>query len=178
MIVIIDNGTGAEEISRFVRMPKKIVKPTEAASTKGTGYILTDGDVKHMKHNIDLIKKTNTPLLAIGHGYIFLGTAFGATHKSGKVSKNERIIVERPCPLLVDMKKNLMVIKSCKSIFEDLPKNFDVVATSKNYDFEIIQESEKPFFGVQFNPELGGDGLKIIDNFAKFVEVWEKYHKG
>lgn len=177
MIIIVDNGNGAEEIGRFIRAPKKIVKPSEATSTKGTGYILTDGDVKHMKHNIDLIKKVNVPILAIGHGYVFLGTAYGATHKTGKVGKSERINIERPCPLLVDMKKNLMVMKSCKSIFEDLPENFDVVATSKGYDFEIIQESEKPFFGTQFNPELGGDGLKMIDNFAKFVEIWGKYHK-
>jgi hypothetical protein len=81
MLAIVDNGIGAEEIARFVRMPKKIVKPSEAHSVKATGYILTDGDVKHMKHNVDLIKKVNVPVLAIGHGYIFLGTAYGATHK-------------------------------------------------------------------------------------------------
>ncbi|MEM7819803.1 MAG: hypothetical protein QXD48_03160 [Candidatus Aenigmatarchaeota archaeon] len=177
MLVIVDNGSGAENISRVVRMPKKIVKPEEAGSIKASGYILSDGELKNQKFNIDIIKKINKPLLAIGVGYIFLGACFGAKYKDGKISKQEKIIIERPCPIVLDMKKNINVIKTCKSIFEDIPENFDVIGSSKSYDFEIIQDAEKPLFGVHFNPELGADGFKIIDNFVKFVDVWEKYHK-
>ena len=40
MIVIVDNGKGANEISQFVRMQNKIVRPSEAASEKARAYRL------------------------------------------------------------------------------------------------------------------------------------------
>jgi GMP synthase (glutamine-hydrolysing) len=178
MLAIVDNGKGADEISRMIRMPHKIIKPSEINSIKATSYILSDGDTKHKEHNIKLIKSATKPILGIGTGYIFLGSACGAKAKEIKFGKQEKIKIERPCPLLLDLKKLFIVFKACNAGFADLPENFDVVASSQKYQFEIIQESEKPFFGVQFNPELGADGFKILSNFEKFVEVWEKYHKG
>lgn len=180
MLAIVDNGSGADEISRFIRMNNTIIKPKDIASkasTKFSSFILSDGDIKNKTANVKFIKKANKPVLGIGAGYIFLASAFGAKPKDAKFDKQERIKIERPCPLVLDLKKMFTVLKSCKSILDDLPENFDVIASSRNYDFEIIQEFEKPLFGVQFNPELGADGFKILNNFEKFVEVWEKYHK-
>jgi GMP synthase (glutamine-hydrolysing) len=177
MLVIVDNGRGADEISRLIRMQHTVIKPSEIKSAKATAYILSDGDMKNINQNVKFIKRTEKPILGIGAGYIFLGSAFGANTKEAKFEKQERIKIERPCPLVLDLKKMFTVLKSCKNIFGSLPENFDVIASSQKYDFEIIQDCEKPFFGTQFNPELGADGFKILNNFEKFVEVWEKYHK-
>lgn len=177
MIIIVDNGKGAEQIARLIRGSKEIVKP-DKIPPKASGYILSDGDVKNQKHNEKLIQSTDKPLLAIGTSSLFLATAFGAKIKNGaKSGKQERIKLERPCPLTLDLKKMFTAFKSCSSVIEDLPENFDVFASSK-YPFEMIGETEKPFFGVHFNPEMGADGMKVIDNFVKFAEVWEKYHTG
>ena len=178
MIVIVDNGKGSQEVARFIRGSKEIVKPADAAKAKASAYILTDGDMKNQAVNVKLIEKSTKPILAIGAGYIFLTSAFGAKSKPAKVEKTDRLKIERACPLTLDLKKNFMVMQSCDHVIEELPENFDVIASSPKYQYKIIVDAERPFFGVHFNPELGSDGMKVIDNFVKFVEIWEKYHKG
>jgi len=177
MIVIVDNGKGAEDIARFIRAQKTIVKPKDAASAKGSAYILSDGDLKNQRDNVKLIEKTNKPLLGIGAGYVFLGAAFGAKAVPTKGGKIETVKIERPSPLTLDMKKMFSVVQTVTHGFQDLPENFNVFASSSKYEFKIIQENEKPFFGVHFNPEQGSEGIKILDNFCRFVEIWEKYHR-
>jgi len=176
MLQIVDNGKGAEQIAKLVRCQKVIVRP-EKIDMKASAFILSDGDMKNQKHNEKIIKGTDRPLLAIGAASLFLAGAYGAKIVKGISEKQARVKIEHPCPLMLDMKKMFVVFKTCDGVLEDIPENFDVFASSK-YPFEIIGETEKPFFGVHFNPEMGADGMKIIDNFVKFVEVWEKYHKG
>ena len=174
MIAIVDNGKGADNIARMIRGQKVVVKP-DKIDNKASAYIVSDGDMKNQKHIEKLIKTTEKPLLAIGVSSLFLAAAFGAKISKGKLDKQARIKIEHPCPLLLDMKKMFVAFNGCDAVIEDLPENFSVFASSKS-PFEIIGENEKPFFGVHFNPEMGADGMKIIDNFVKFVEVWGKYH--
>ncbi len=176
MLAIIDNGKGAEQIARLVRGQKAVMKP-EKADMKASAFILSDGDMKNQKANEKIIKSTEKPLLAIGAASVFLAAAFGAKAGKVKTEKQARVKIEHPCSLTLDMKKMFVVFKNCDATIDDLPENFDVFASSK-YPFEIIGEAEKPFFGVHFNPEMGADGMKVVENFVKFVEVWEKYHKG
>lgn len=177
MIAIVDNGKGAQDIARFIRCSKEIIKPSDALKVHASAYILSDGDMKNQSANIKLIENINKPILAIGTAHVFLAAAYGAKSKEGKVDKVDRCKIERPSPLTLDLKKVFTVNQSSTHMITELPENFDVIASSSKYEFKIILESEKPFFGVHFNPEMGGDGAKIIDNFVKFVEVWEKYHK-
>ena len=178
MIVVVDNGKGADEIASCIRLSKKILKPKEAANAKANAYILSDGDLKNQADNLKVIKSANGPLLGIGAGCMFVGAAFGAKVKEGVKKKGmERLSLKKPCPLTLDLKRMFAVMEDYQNIFSELPENFAVVASSKGYEFEIIQESANPFFGVQFSPEQGGDGRKILMNFERFVEVWEKYHK-
>lgn len=176
MLAIIDNGKGAEQIVRMVRGPKVVVKP-DKADMKASAFILSDGDMKNQKHNEKIIKSAEKPLLGIGAGSLFLAAAYGAKISKGKAERQARVKIEHPCSLTLDMKKMFVVFKSCDGVLEELPENFNVFASSR-YPFEIIGETEKPFFGVHFNPEMGADGMKIIDNFVKFAGVWEKYHSG
>lgn len=178
MIVIVDNGKGAEEISRLVRGPKEVLKPSEAAKVKAAGFILSDGDTKNQKANLQIIEKSTKPILAVGAAYAFLGAAYGAKPKESKMDKMERVKIEHPCPLTLDLKRVFTVMQNGGHVFDDLPETLSIVASSPKNGFKIVEASDKPFFGAQFNPELGGDGPKIIDNFVKFVDVWAKYHKG
>ena len=174
MLVIVDNGKGAEQIAHLVRGQKVVMKP-EKVDMKASAFILSDGDMKNQKHNEKLIKSTDRPLLAIGAASVFLASAYGAKVGKSKSEKQARVKIEHPCSLTLDMKKMFVAFKNCNAALEDLPENFSVFASSK-YPFEIIGENEKPFFGVHFNPEMGADGMKIIDNFVKFAEIWGKYH--
>ena len=48
-----------------------------------------------------------------------------------------------------------------------LPKNFNVIASSQNSKFAIIENKYKTFYGVQFHPEVTHteNGKKLINNF-------------
>lgn len=177
MLVIVDNGSGAQDISRILRTQHTIAKPDKIPE-KASAFILTDGALGAQKANENLLAKATKPVLGIGAGCLFVGAAFGATLKAvAKTEKQERIALKKPCPLTVEMKKSLTVIEKYQHVIDALPDNFGVVASSPKYDYEIIQELEKPFFGVQFLPEKGLDGRTILANFERFVDVWEKYHK-
>ncbi len=176
MITIVDNGKNAVEISRLLRMQSQVISPSKV-DVKASAFILSDGDMKNQKAN-EKVLKLSKPVLGIGVGCLFIGAAFGAKIKNvTKTEKQEKIMLKKPCPLTVDMKKALSVFESYQNILDEVPENFCVVASSPKYDFEIIQENENPFFGVHFLPEKGGDGRMILSNFERFVEIWEKYHK-
>ncbi|MBI4154061.1 hypothetical protein HY501_01890 [Candidatus Woesearchaeota archaeon] len=174
MLAIVDNGNAAE-LARYIRGEKEVIGPKDKINH--SGIILSDGDMKNQKVNIDIIKKANVPVLAVGAGYVFLVSAFGMKPKDMKFEKMERLKLLRSCPLTLDMKKAFSVVQSCTKGFDEVPEGFDVIASSPKYEFQIIENTEKPLFGVHFSPEKGGDGLKVLENFEKFVDVWKKYHR-
>lgn len=175
MIIIVDNGKGAADISKFLRMKNAVAKPSAAKGA--SAYILSDGDMKNQKANEKIIKKAAVPILGIGCGALFIASAFGAKiKKTAKVSGQERLSLLKPCPLTLNMKRMFSVYQDYQNVIEELPEGFDSSAKSRTYEFEVFQGFEKPFFGVQFNPEKGMDGLAILRNFENFVEMWEKYH--
>ena len=175
MIAIVDNGKNADKLAQLVRGQHVVVKP-EKIPAGASAVILSDGDVKMQKVNEKIIASFDKPLLAVGNASLFLCTAEGVNIVPGKIAKNERVKIERPCAVLLDMKKMFTVVKASTHELEDLPEAFDVMASSK-YPFEVIAHNEKPYFGVHFNPELGGEGMRIVQNFVNSIEIWEKYHK-
>jgi len=178
MIIIVDNGRNADKVAALIRGQKTVVKIGAPIPKGANAVILTDGDVKNQKANEKIIQSFDKPLLAIGNASLFLGTAEGMQIVPGKVAKNERVKIERPCAVLLDMKKMFTVMKASTHELDDLPDTLDVMASSK-YPFEVIAHNEKPYFGVHFNPELGAEGMKVVQNFCgSFIEIWEKYHKG
>lgn len=177
MIIIVDNGNGAQEISRFLRMKNVIAKPKDALKQKAFAYIFSDGDPKNMEANLDILDKSEVPVLGIATGGLFIGAAYEATIKEMKFAKTETLTVKKPCPLTLDMKKNFVVARSCKFGFIDIPENFNTIASSAKYPYEMLQEAENPFFILNFNPELGMEGPQILANFEKFIGVWREYHK-
>ena len=59
-----------------------------------------------------------------------------------------------------------------------LPKNFNVIASSQNSKFAIIENKSKNYYGVQFHPEVShtDNGKILINNFifliCKFKKNW------
>jgi len=178
MLLIVNNGKGGEELSQLVRMPNRIVSLKDA-NQKAGAYILTDGDMKNQKDNEKLIKSTDKPILAIGAACAFLASAHGAKIKHvTKVERVENLTIKRPCPLTLDLKRMFTVMESYQNVLDEVPEEFNILASSPKYEYEMISIGDKPFFGLQFLPEKGGDGRAILANFERFVGMWEKYHKG
>jgi anthranilate/para-aminobenzoate synthase component II len=184
MIAIVDNGKNAERIAQLVR-GSKIVKP--GAVAQADAYILSDGQLSPAmeKANLAIIKANKVPILGIGAGYLCIGIAYGAKPRAASCSKTERITVTQRSPILLDLKKNFTVVSEQKHILDGLPPVLGAIATCPKNPNAIIQhganldnpiDSPLPIFGVHFNPELGMDGMIILNNFSRFVEMWKKYH--
>ncbi|MBI2583038.1 MAG: hypothetical protein HYW25_00075 [Candidatus Aenigmarchaeota archaeon] len=183
MIFIVDNGRGAGNISRIIRS-SKIVKTNSIPVADA--YIISDGETNgaNQKNVVNFLKKCTKPVLAIGAGYLHMGVAFGAVVTGGGCAKTERIEIKQRCPILLDFKKNFTASHNQKSVLQNLPEEFGIIASSPKNEYEIIQHGTNPdnpiealpFFGVHFNPEEGLDGVNILHNFERFVEMWNKYH--
>lgn len=179
MIIVIDNGNGAQEISQSLRFRNEVATPKEAGKEKACAYIISDGAMKKDSQSLcsGLLKNAKEPVLGIGLGAALVASHYGAKIKEIKTKQSQEIVMmKKPCPLLLDLKRKFTVMKASKYSIVEMPENLSEVASSKS-GTEIFMESSMPHFGVQFNPELGGEGRVILNNFSKFVEVWEKYHK-
>ena len=56
MLVVVDNGKGANNVANLVRTSKRIVTPKEINSVNADAYILSDGEMKNEKANISMLK--------------------------------------------------------------------------------------------------------------------------
>src|SRR3989338_8880595 len=138
VIIVVDNGRG-NDVSKFLRLPNKVVAPNNAMKEKANGYIFSDGNPKNLEANINILKKSSVPVLGIATGCLFVGAAFGGeVSKLKRFEKQESVSVKKPCPLTLDMKRTFAVAKSCEYGMNSLPENFDVIASSRNYEYEII----------------------------------------
>jgi anthranilate synthase component 2 len=128
---------------------------------------------------IDLIKEFHDkiPILGICLGHQAIYEAFGGNISYSKVlmhGKSSKIRIDNENPLFYNLNSEISVGRyhSLSAIEETLPKNFSIIAKSKD-DNEImaIVHDDFPLYGLQFNPEsiLSIDGFKSLKNFLNSI---------
>ena len=187
-ILIIDFGSQFTQlIARRIRelrvfceiiSHKKIKNSTINEKTKG--IILSGGPLNVYeinKYSFDeKILENNIPILGICFGHQILSKISGGRVKQSKHREfGLANIYKRRSSLLT---KNYFKRNKFKKVWmshadqvSKLPKNFQVVASSKNSNFAIVENRLKKFFGVQFHPEVTHteNGKKIISNFLFLI---------
>ncbi|KAL9596762.1 MAG: hypothetical protein Q9219_005587 [cf. Caloplaca sp. 3 TL-2023] len=77
---------------------------------------------------------------------------------------------ESPCvnDLFQDIADNIDVWMSHGDKLSQLPKFFSTIARTSNAPFAGIAHNSKPYYGIQFHPEVShtSQGTKILENFA------------
>ncbi len=144
------------------------------------GIILSGGPLnvyQKDKFNFDkAILKLGIPILGICFGHQILSKVLG-----GKVKKSNH----REFGLAsINKKSNSIIIKnffdknnkndvwmSHSDQVSKMPKNFKIVASSKNSKMTIIEDSKKKFYGVQFHPEVThtSKGKILLRNFLFLI---------
>ena len=183
-ILIIDFGSQFTQlIARRIRelgvfceiiSHKKIKNKDIDRSVKG--IILSGGPLnvyQIKKYSFDKnILDNNKPILGICFGHQILSKLNGGRVKQSKYREFglANIYKKRESILIKDFfrnKKSNKVWMSHSDQVSKLPKNFNVVASSQNSKFAIIENKSKNYFGVQFHPEVTHtkNGKKIIQNF-------------
>lgn len=134
------------------------------------GYLsVSSMDTSDYLEKIKLAVECNVPILGISLGHQLLGLHFEAQasmmkHDSGwqVVEAFEESILFDRLPSEVEMMKNHYETIS-------VPSGFNLVAASDACVNEAMQHESKPYFGVQFQPEISGNhGAILIENFVFF----------
>ncbi len=187
-ILIIDFGSQFTQlIARRIRemgiyseiVSHKIIK-NENIDLSIKGIILSGGPL-----NVYEIKKYSFDKKIIENGIPILGICFGhqilSKLSGGKVKQSKHrefglanIYKKKNCLLtkkFFKRKKKIKVWMSHADQVSKLPKNFNVIASTNNSKFAIIENKQKNFYGVQFHPEVTHteNGKKIISNFIFLI---------
>ena len=144
------------------------------------GIILSGGPLnvyQISKFNFDKkILELEIPILGICFGHQILSKLL-----SGKVKKsNYREFGLTEIKKINDslLTKNFFTKKNKNNVWmshadqvSKIPKNFKIIASSKNSKLSIIENSKKKFYGVQFHPEVThtNNGKILLSNFLFLI---------
>ena len=150
----------------------------EVLDMKPEGIVISPGPKTPNEAGIclKLIKdNTDIPLLGICLGHQSIAQAYG-----GKVIQSSEImhgkidnIFHKGHKLFNEVEKKFSATRYHSLIVQKstLPKDFNIIAETKNRIIMAIAHNSKKVFGLQFHPESIGTecGKKIIKNFIKIL---------
>jgi len=123
----------------------------------------------------EFLEKANFPILGICAGHQFMARFFGGEVKPSKIpefGKIELTLLKENDTLFKKVTKKSIVWESHNDEVTTLPKEFELLAESQNCKIQAMKYKKKPFFGLQFHPEVEHTeyGEQIFKNFIKICE--------
>ena len=186
-VIIIDFGSQVTRlIARRIRelgvfseiiTPEKLSRIIDYQNIKG--FILSGGpstvtSKKYQTIPKEIFKK-NIPILGICYGLQLISKIFGGQIKSSKKRREfgRAILMKRKNSLLTKnfLNKKKLVWMSHEDAVIKLPKNFKIIASTKDSKMAIIENSKNRLYGVQFHPEVTHTekGKQIFKNFLFLI---------
>ena len=194
-ILIVDFGSQVTKLIarrvRELRVYSEIITPKELNRIKDfqniKGFILSGGPSTVTKKKFQKIPKTifdkNIPILGICYGLQLIAKMFGGTIKPSNSRREfgRAFIFKKRSSLLTKkfIKSKTSVWMSHEDAVVKLPKKFKIIASTKDSNCTIIENSKSKIYGVQFHPEVThtDNGLQMFKNFlfliCKIKKKWE-----
>lgn len=187
-IYVIDNGgqwTHREwRTLKYLGVDTKIVPNTtsfDALVTEGVeGLVLSGGAPRIGLENklgncAEYLEKATFPIMGICAGHQFMARFFDGNAKPSKIPEFGRIELTRlesENPLFEKVPETSIVWESHNDEVTVLPKGFINLAESENCKIQAMAHSEKPFFGLQFHPEVEHTeyGEQMFTNFVNICK--------
>ncbi len=188
-ILIIDFGSQFTQlIARRIRelgvfseiISHKKISSNKILKEKIKGIILSGGPLNVYESNKYSFDKTilnlNIPILGICFGHQILSKVLGGKVKKSKfrefgLAEVKQVSKSFLTKKFFDKKKLIKVWMSHSDQVSKLPKNFQIVASSQNSRYAIVENKSKNFYGVQFHPEVTHteNGKKLLSNFIFLI---------
>jgi GMP synthase (glutamine-hydrolysing) len=123
----------------------------------------------------EYLEKATIPILGICAGHQFMARFFGGEVKPSTVpefGKIDLMVVEKDDPLFAGVPAKSIVWESHNDEVTVVPKDFTVLAESENCKIQAMRHTKKPFYGLQFHPEVEHTeyGEQIFKNFISLCE--------
>tara|TARA_B100001059_G_scaffold235970_1_gene283980 strand:- start:728 stop:2287 length:1560 start_codon:yes stop_codon:yes gene_type:complete len=194
-ILIIDFGSQVTKlIARRVRdlgvysevvSPKEFIKTRKLKNIKG--IILSGGPSTVTNNKFQRIPKeilnTEVPILGICYGLQLIAKLCGGYIRNTKKKREfgRAILLKKKSSLLTKnfYNRSKTVWMSHEDAVVRIPKNFTVIASTKDSKFTIIENSKKKIYGVQFHPEVThtANGSQLFKNFLfQICKVKKKWN--
>ena len=187
-ILIIDFGSQFTQlIARRIRelgifseivSHKKIKNKDIDNSIKGlvlSGGPLNVYEINKYSFDKKIIQK-EIPVLGICFGHQILSKLNGGKVRQSKHREFGLANIKKKKDSLLtknffNKRKTIKVWMSHADQVSKLPKNFNVIASSQNSKFAIVENKSKKFYGVQFHPEVTHteNGKRLISNFVFLI---------
>jgi GMP synthase (glutamine-hydrolysing) len=144
------------------------------------GIILSGGPLnvyEDKKFNFDKkILNLNLPILGICFGHQILSKELGGKVKRSRFREFGLAEIKKVSNSILT--KNFFNKKNRSNVWmshadqvSKMPKNFQIIASSKNSKLTIIENNKKKFYGVQFHPEVThtDKGKILLSNFIFLI---------
>ena len=123
----------------------------------------------------EFLEKANFPILGICAGHQFMARFFKGEVKPSRIpefGKIELTVLKVKDPLFKKVPKKSIVWESHNDEVTILPKDFEILAESENCKIQAMKYKKKPFYGLQFHPEVEHTqyGEQIFKNFIGICE--------
>ena len=188
-ILIIDFGSQFTQlITRRIRelgifseiVSHNKVKKANIIKQTVSGIILSGGPLNVYeinKFNFDKkILQLGIPVLGICFGHQILSKELGgkvkkSNHREFGLAEIKKVDNSKLTKNFFNKKNKNNVWMSHADQVSKMPKNFKVIASSKNSKLSIIENHNKRFYGVQFHPEVThtNNGKILLSNFVFLI---------
>ena len=199
-IIIVDFGSQVTQlIARQIRelgvycelINYKLFNKKKLIDCNVKGIILSGGPKSTLHKSAPSINKNfikvDIPILGICYGHQLISNLFGGKTKYSKKKEfGSAALFEKKKSKLTsgffNNKKNIVWMSHSDSV-QSKPKNFNVVASSLNSKFAILEHSKKNIYSTQFHPEVfhTKNGKIIFSNFlfkiCKVKKEWTDKYK-
>lgn len=137
----------------------------------GAPILITEVDTLPYLEQLSWILNANIPVLGICFGHQILGLLHDANAARQMEDRDwQTIEALEEHPLFDKLPMEFQMVEDhCESI--SVPRDFKLLAVSDVCVNEAMYHKTKPFFGVQFHPEVSGNqGTLIIENFVNICQ--------
>ncbi|MEA2055129.1 MAG: GMP synthase subunit A [Candidatus Thermoplasmatota archaeon] len=119
----------------------------------------------------EYLRKADFPIMGICAGHQFMARYFGGKCEPAELPEFGRVeisVIEKD-EIFKNLPKKMVVWESHNDEVTALPENFELLASSENCRIQAMKHESKPFYGVQFHPEVEHTeyGAQIFHNFLE-----------
>jgi GMP synthase (glutamine-hydrolysing) len=154
---------------------------TKAVILSGSPYSVSDGILP----SLDLsVYRGKLPLLGVCYGAQYMAQSNGGFVVPSKIREYGRALLTEihESVLFEDVDKNSQVWMSHGDTIQDIPDNFQIIASTESVKCAAFKIDGENTYGIQFHPEVthSTDGKTILHNFiskvAKLSQNWNPAH--
>jgi len=189
-VYVVDNGgqwTHREwRVLRDLGVDTKIIPNTtpldELQGMSLNGLVLSGGaprvetELPKLGNTGEYLDNIEFPILGICVGFHFMSLHFGGTAGAAQTAEfgKVEITIDEPDDLFLGLPNKFQAWESHNDEIKMLPQNFTKLAHSQTCQVQAFKAEKKPFYGVQFHPEVEhtDHGYEIFNNFLKICEKY------